>query len=252
MKLNPPSVALLLFATAAITAAQGAAPTDLIRQGAQQFQQSCGFCHAPDATGARGPDLVRSQLVAHDENGNLIGDVIKQGRPDKGMPALPLDAGQIRAIAAFLHERAREGLDSARLPKEYPVERLLTGNADAGKAYFEGTGGCKTCHSAGGDFKGIASKYSPLELEAQMLYPEHAPPSTATVVLVSGDRVKGTLEHFDEFTVVLREPSGWHRTFSRDEVMVEMDDPLSAHKTLLTKITPKEMHDLFAYMETLK
>ena len=190
--------------------------------------------------------------MADDENGNLIGDVIRQGRPDKGMPALPLNNGQIQAIAAFLHDRAREGLESARLPKEYPVEKLLTGSADAGKAYFEGSGGCTACHSPTGDLKGVARKYSPLDLEAQMLYPEHAPPSAATAILSAGERVKGTLEHSDEFTVTLRDESGWQRSFSRDEVMLEMDDPLGAHKKLLVKISPKEMHDLFAYMETLK
>ena len=196
--------------------------------------------------------MIRSKLVADDENGNLIGEVIRQGRPDKGMPALPLTAAQIQAIATFLHDRSREGLESARLPKEYPVSKLLTGNAEEGKAYFEGAGGCKGCHSAIGDLKGVAGKYSPLDLEAQMLYPEHVPPTQATVVLGSGEKVKGTLEHFDEFTVVLRDPAGWKRSFSRDEVMVEMDDPMTAHKALLGKITQKQLHDLFAYMETLK
>lgn len=236
----------------AVAAPQKTAAADVVRQGAQQFQQSCGFCHGPDATGARGPDLVRSALVAHDVKGNLIGEVIRQGRPDKGMPALPLNNGQIEAIAAYLHDRAREGLESASLPKEYPLSKLLTGNAEAGKAYFEGAGGCKTCHSPTGDLKGVASKYSPLELEAQMLYPAHAPPTTVTAVLPSGERVKGTLEHFDEFTVALRDDSGWQRSFSRDEIMLEMDDPLGAHKKLLVKISPRELHDLFAYMETLK
>jgi len=243
-----------LFAKISLAAPQKLpkASPDLIRQGAQQFQQSCGFCHGADATGARGPDLVRSSLVAHDENGNLIGEVIRDGRPDKGMPALPLTTEQIQAIAAFLHNRLREGIESSGLPKEYPVEKLLTGNAEEGKTYFEGAGGCKTCHSPSGDLKGVASKFSPLELEAQMLYPEHSPPAEATVVVASGERVKGTLEHFDEFTVRLRDASGWQRSFARDEVMVEMDDPLAAHKALLTKITPKQLHDLFAYMETLK
>ena len=248
----PVTILLLLFTRLGISASRQAPTADAIRQGAQQFQQSCGFCHGTDATGARGPDLLRSKLVADDENGNLVGEVIRDGRPDKGMPALPLNTAQVQAIATFLHNRMREGIESSGLPKEYPVEKLLTGNAEAGKAFFEGAGGCKSCHSVDGDLKGVANKYSPLDLEAQMLYPEHMPPIPVTVVLASGQEVKGTLEHFDEFTVALRDAAGWHRTFSRDEVMVEMDDPLAAHKALLRKITPKEMHDLFAYMETLK
>src|SRR5271170_7607262 len=81
-----------------------------IERGHKQFEQACGFCHGPDATGARGPDLVRSPLVAHDVKADLIGDVIRHGRPDKGMPALPLSDAQISDIAAFLHARASEAL----------------------------------------------------------------------------------------------------------------------------------------------
>ncbi len=97
----------------------------IVARGEAQFKQSCGFCHAPDATGARGPDLVRSKIVAHDVNGNLIGEVIRKGRPDQGMPPLPLDTGQITAIAAFLHHRAHEALESGEVPDKYPLAKLL-------------------------------------------------------------------------------------------------------------------------------
>lgn len=225
---------------------------ETVQRGAQQFQQSCAFCHGPDATGGRGPDLIRSKLVADDVNGNLIGQIIRNGRPDKGMPPLPLNNDQIQAIAAFLHARAQEALASARLPKTYALSKLLTGNRDAGEAYFNGAGGCKSCHSASGDLKGVAARYSPLELEAQMLYPEKAPPSTVTVSLPSGGQVKGNLVYLDEFSVALRDSSGSYRSFSRDQVKVEVHDPLAAHRALLNSITSDEFHNLFAYLETLK
>jgi len=72
-------------------------------RGRKQFGESCAFCHGADATGGRAPDLMRSPLVAHDVKGNLIGEVVHQGRPDKGMPALPLSDDQVADIAAFLH-----------------------------------------------------------------------------------------------------------------------------------------------------
>ena|SRR5689334_12647428 len=122
-------------------------------RGRTQFQQSCGFCHGADATGARGPDLVRSPLVAHDVKGDQIGPVIRQGRPDKGMPALPLNDAQIQEVAAFLHARAAEALHSASVPSAYPVEKLLTGKAEAGKTFFYGAGGCDKCHSPTGDLE---------------------------------------------------------------------------------------------------
>jgi cytochrome c oxidase cbb3-type subunit 3 len=223
-------------------------------RGEKQFQQSCGFCHGADATGARGPDLVRSPLVAHDVKGDLIGDVIRHGRPDKGMPPLSLTDEQVSDIALFLHVRAAEALESASVPKAYPVEKLLTGNAEAGKAYFNGAGGCKNCHSATGDLATIATKHSPIDLQSRMLYPgiRHTYSSVAVVTLPSGEQAKGPLEHADDFVIALRDASGWYRSFPRDRVKVELQDPLAAHRELLDKLTQADVHNLFAYLQTLK
>lgn len=236
-----------------LSASPQEAPQDTaaIERGRKQFQQSCGFCHGADATGARGPDLVRSPLVAHDVKGNLIGEVVHQGRPDKGMPPMTLTDAQISDVVAFLHERGADALRSAEVPKVYPVEKLLTGNADAGKAYFQGKGGCANCHSATGDLAGIARKFSPIELQAHMLYPD-GKKTSAVVTLPTGEQVKGVVVHADEFQIGLRDSSGWYRSFRREQVKVEITDPLAAHRDLLDKITQAEVHDLFAYLQTLK
>ena len=221
-------------------------------RGRKEFVQSCGFCHGADATGARGPDLMRSPLVAHDVKGDQIGQVIRQGRPDKGMPAMPLSDAQILDIAAFLHARAAEAMRSSGVPKVYPVEKLLTGNAETGKAFFNGAGGCTKCHSVTGDLAGVASKHSsPIELEARMLYPggKHR---TAVVTLASGEQVKGAVEHADDFVIAVRDEKGWYRSFRRDSIKVEIDDRLADHRELLGKLTQKDVHNLFAYIETLK
>ncbi len=265
--LNPDSerrslraVTRIICATVLILAASSAFETfaqtpsrEMIARGERQFKQSCGFCHGPDATGARGPDLIRSKVVAHDVNGNLIGEVIRDGRPDKGMPPLPLTSDQIAAVAAFLHDRAHQALESAQVPEKYPLAKLLTGHAGAGQAYFQGAGGCKACHSPTGDLKGIAGKYAPLRLETQMLYPTGGSAlSTVTVVLPTGERVQGALLHLDEFTVALRDESGWYRSFPLDKVSIEVHDPLAAHRKLLDEMTQQQFHDLFAYLESLK
>src|SRR6266446_9223838 len=232
-------------------APQAVSQDPAIERGHKQFQQSCGFCHGSDATGGRGPDLVRSPLVAHDVKGDKIGEVIRLGRADKGMPAIPMTDQQVLDVAAYLHARAAEALRSAGVPKNYPLEKLLTGDPAAGKSFFNGAGGCQGCHSLVGDLANIATKYSPIDLEARMLYPG-GKPTIVVVTLPTGEEVKGPLAHADDFVIALRDASGWYRSFLRDTVKVELQDPLAAHRELLDKLTQADVHNLFAYLESLK
>jgi cytochrome c oxidase cbb3-type subunit 3 len=241
------------IAGAALLVSASAATPDpkAVERGRELFQQACGFCHGTDASGARGPDLIRSAMVNHDEDGNLIGPVIKNGREEKGMPAFPYSREQITDLAAFLHAQTQVALNSNRVPRDYPVEKLLTGDPAKGKAYFSGAGHCDSCHLATGDLAGVANKYSPIDLEARFLYPRGAR-ATVTVTLSSGQKVSGTLAHLDEFTVELSDSSGWHRSWLRSQVKVEVRDPLEKHRELLSQYTDADVHNLFAYLETLR
>jgi cytochrome c oxidase cbb3-type subunit III len=232
-------------------APQTTPPDPAIERGHSLFMQSCAFCHGPDATGARAPDLVRSPLLAHDVKADKIGEVIRLGRVDKGMPALPLTDPQILDIAAYLHARAEEAMKSSHVSDQYPLEKLLTGNPAAGMAYFNGPGGCRGCHSPTGDLATVATKYSPLDLQSHMLYPggKH---TIAVVTLPSGEQVKGPVVHADDFVIGLRDASGWYRSFLRDRVKIELQDGLAAHRELLDKLTQENVHNLFAYLASLK
>jgi len=231
-------------------------PDPAVEHGRTVFQQNCGVCHANDATGGRGPDLIRSPITAHDVKGDQIGPIIRQGRLDKGMPSMTLSDPEITDVAAFLHARVTESVRSSRVPKVYAVERLLTGNAEAGKAFFEGAGGCKNCHSPTGDLAGVASKHTPIELQARMLYPEEKlfknTHTTALVTLPSGEQVQGKVIHADDFVVGLIDSSGWYRSFARDKVTIELHDGMTAHRELLFKLTQADVHNVFAYIESLK
>lgn len=234
-----------------LSAAEAPSP-QAVERGRKQFKASCGFCHGDDATGSRAPDLIRSPLLGHDVNGELLKPVIKDGRPDKGMPGFPtLTDSQISDMVAFLHAQALAALHSAHVPRDYPVEKLLTGNAQAGKAYFNGAGGCSGCHSPTGDLAGISKKYSPLDLQSRFLYPGKSK-STVTVTLPSGQQISGKLVHIDEFNVALRDAGGWYRSWPRDQVKAEVHDPLEAHRQLLYKYRDADVHNVFAYLESLK
>lgn len=222
--------------------------------GHQQFIQSCGFCHGRNAAGgSTGPNLIRGSVIRHDVNGESIGKVVREGRHDKGMPAVNLSDSQLASVVAYLHARvAQTDKTSSRRPsRDYELSKLLTGNADAGKAYFNGAGGCAGCHSPTGDLNGIAAKYPPIELQARMLYPSGVLPS-ATVTEPSGRQFTGVLLDRDAFDVALKTADGWRHSWPAASVKVEVKDPLAGHLELLSHVTTPEMHNLLAYLETLR
>ena len=226
-----------------------------VQRGMSQFQQSCSMCHGSEAKGATGPNLIDSSLVRHDENGNLIGEVIREGRLSRGMPSFPnLSSAQISDVVAFLHAIVdiSDNRGSAGPARGYSLQRIMTGNAVAGKAFFYGPGGCSSCHSVNGDLKGVAKKYSPQELEGRILYPS-GKADTALVSLPSGEKIRGQLLHLDAFYVALLDGAGEYRSWPlRLGVTVKVDDPLRAHRELLEGYKDKDIHDVFAYLETLQ
>ena len=225
---------------------------DLAAAGGSVFQQNCAFCHGRDAGGGEtGPDLTRSKLVSADVGGDKIGDVVLHGRVDKGMPAFQLSPEQIAQLAAFIHAQQTKAESQSGKRKGVDVADLQTGNVEAGKAYFNGAGGCANCHSPTGDLAGIASRYEGLQLEERMLYPKDVK-NKVTVTLASGETVAGTLEYLDEFTVGLRDAAGTYRSWPVSTVKVKVDAPVEAHVALFPKYTDADIHNLMAYIQTLR
>ena len=231
-------------------------PSSLVEQGASLFRQDCSFCHGRDATGGEsGPDLTRSKLVAADVNGEKVTAVIRNGRPEKGMPPFDRTDQQIASLVAFIHTQqaavAQDRRKGAGGRKGVDPEDLQTGNVAAGKEYFEGTGGCVACHSPTGDLAGIASRYKGLELEQRMLYPGRVK-SKVTVTLASGQEVAGTLEYLDEFTVGLTNADGVYQSWRTRDVKYTVHAPAEAHVELFSKYTDDDIHNLMKYLQTLK
>jgi cytochrome c oxidase cbb3-type subunit 3 len=228
-------------------------PQALIQGGRDLFRQDCSFCHGRDAGGGEtGPDLTRSKLVTQDVDGDKIGPVVRNGRPDKGMPRFDRSDEQIASLMAFIHTQQNHALTrKAGGRKGVDVADLQTGNVEAGKQYFNGAGGCATCHSPTGDLAGIASRFRGLELEEEMLYPRHAK-SKVTVTLTSGQAITGTLRYLDEFTVGLVDETGTYRSWRTGDVQYKVDSPVNAHVELFPKYTDDDIHNLMAYLQTLR
>ena len=231
-----------------------------VERGRAAFSTNCAFCHGADIRGGDGgPSLLRSQLVLDDQKGELIGPVIRSGRPDRGMPAFAMTADQIADLAAFLHSFRVAGYDASR---DRPLS-IVVGDAKTGEKYFTET--CGSCHSATGDLQGIATRIAdPRLLQQSWLMPgsvlgRGAPPParprppTATVTLSSGEKIQGQLERVDDFAVSIKTSDGIRRSFRvASGVQVSVADPLQPHRDLLRKYRDADIHNVTAYLSTLK
>ena len=251
-----------------------------IQRGNTLYGINCRLCHGADLRGGDlgGVNLLRSALVLSDQNGELIFPVVKEGRQRPGMPPmppLPLPEEDVKAIAAYIHSVAATMAGQGGPPPGPPVElNIVVGDAAAGQKYFAAN--CASCHSPSGDLQGLASRYpSPMQLQntwvsgmpafgggrgrggppANTGTPPRAPkPVTVVVTTADGQRYEGRLDRIDDFIVSLTQADGTSKTFRRNGNVpaIQITDPLDAHKKMLVKYTDKDMHDVTAYLVTLK
>jgi mono/diheme cytochrome c family protein len=253
---NGELTALLHYLTSAepssATGAKGEEPSGLAEAGGALFHQNCAFCHGRDAMGGEtGPDLTESKLVLSDTTGEKIAAVIHEGKPDNKMPGFNFSSQEIKSLIAFIHAREAAAKAHPGGRRGVSVEDLQTGNAQAGKEYFDGAGGCVKCHSPSGDLAGVANRYQGLQLEERMLYPRGAK-STVTVTLPAGQKVTGSLAYRDEFTIALRDSTGSYRSWPTSRVRFTVESPADAHVELFSKYTDEDIHNLMAYLQTLR
>ncbi len=231
----------------------------MIERGKTAFVAQCAFCHGANAKGGEsGPDLIRSIQVIDDENGSLIGPIVNGARQDKGMPKFNMSQKELEDIVAFLHDGVRAAAERGT----YKLQNIVTGNAKAGEAYFNGQGKCNTCHNPAGDLKNVGAKYDPIALQGRFLMPvggqqnqkRGTSPVVVTVTLPSGQTYKGNLERIDDFNVALRDSNGDYHSFTRNGNMphVDLNDPVKFHYDMLPKYTDTDIHNLTAYLVTLK
>jgi cytochrome c oxidase cbb3-type subunit 3 len=237
----------------------------VIERGRLTFMQNCVFCHGADARGGAegGPDLTRSAVVAGDREGAELGGFLRVGRPDKKMPPFDLPPAQISDLAAYLHSLAVP----AGRGRGGSISIDIVGNPAAGEAFFNGAGGCTRCHSTTGDLKGIGTRLGAFALQARIVLPRSNnggypgvgvsvldPPRTAIVKEASGQVTTGTVLDISDFVVTLRDADGNRHTFLRngDVPAVDVRDPLQGHIDLMPRLTDANIHDLAAYLLTIR
>lgn len=238
------------------------APPEQLAHGQQLFRSNCSFCHGSDARGGEtGPNLVRDQIVLRDQNGELIAPIVQSGIPGRGMPKFTLSTAEIADIAAWLHAQPLSDRGAPTLLD------IVIGDAKQGAAYFSGAGRCVQCHSVTGDLAGIGSKYDPKTIQDLIVSgggfgvgrrggaaPPKIPPTTVTVTLPSGESVSGELDHISAFVVALKLADGTYRSFARHGSVpkVVVTNPLQWHTDMLPNWRDADIHNLTAYLSTLK
>ncbi len=261
----------------AVFPAQQRPPGDpaLIERGKALFSVNCSACHGADLRGGGmgGPNLLRSPVVLMDQRGELILPIVHGERKERGMPAIPLQDDDVRAVAEFIHSVLSTSRGQGAPPEsDAPPPNSIVGDAAAGQQYF--TANCRSCHSPTGDLQGLAIKV-PEGKELQNFWVTGGqsggqsgggrgrrggaptPDSktvTATVTLPSGEKIDGPIVRIDNFLITLRTPDGSQRSVARDgdRPRIEVKDPLAPHKAMLTTLTDKGMRDVTAYLATLK
>lgn len=234
---------------------------DAANRGKTIYVAECITCHGTKARGTeRGPDLVRSLIVLKDRYGSTIGPYLLKPHPVNAT----FSKAQIEDMSHFLHQKVG---DTLRTGPYNSVLNVLTGDPKAGEAYFNGAGKCSSCHSTTGDLAGVAKKYDPPALQLKFVFPQTVafgrramaanqpkrPQVQVTVTPASGERVTGTLVMMDDFDVSLRDATGQYHSFARTpDLKVETRDPYAAHVALLDQYTDKDIHNVLAFLETLK
>lgn len=244
------------------------ASPEVIARGKAVYSVNCTACHGSDLRGGDqgGPSLLRSLVALSDQHGETISPIVHGARQDKGMPAFNLTDADVTAVAEFIHSVLAKVGTQARPPGAIDPTTLnvLVGSVAAGQTYFQSK--CASCHSVAGDLKGIAAKFE----DPRMLQNTWVSggggggrggrgggggkPSTVTVTLAGGEKLEGVLLYKDDFIVTLRLADGTRKSVARngDEPKVEVHDPYEAHKKLVATLDDKDMHDVTAYLATLK
>jgi mono/diheme cytochrome c family protein len=241
-------------------------------RGRALWASQCIGCHGSQARGSEtGPNIIRTKTVNFDRSsftpGSVLGPFLKAGHPTQsGKPSASLTDEEIVGLAHFLRERVNDTMRGSAL---FAPGDILVGDAKAGEAYFNGAGGCATCHTASTrSLIGIRTRVpTTVELQQRMLFPggggrgrgRGGPPAapnpnavTVTVTPASGPALSGVLVERSDFYVTFRQADGTIRVVPTTGAKVVTTNPLQAHIDLLDRITDTQIHDVVAYLENLK
>lgn len=243
----------------------------MAQRGDAIFQATCAACHGVQGKGGPGgsPDITLSAIAMAADGGRELREFLQAGRPDRGMPPFTLSEADAIDLSAKLRSLGFAAAPAAGTSAA-AAESVVVGDAAAGKAYFNGpVGQCNTCHavvagqaSPAANLANIATKYpNPRILQNTMILnrtffwtPAYSKDITATVTWRDGRSISGYLSSVSDFKVIVRDEGDQEQTFPRrdGEPAVTLKDRMQHHLDMLPRYRDADIHDLTAYLVTLK
>jgi PQQ-dependent dehydrogenase (methanol/ethanol family) len=242
------AIVAVALGTPAVVAQVSPTQISKVPEGRKLYRQYCVACHGSDAQGTdRGPQLAANRSLRRRTNAQ-VGDVIRHGIPDGGMPAFALPSAQIDALAAFVHSLNYSAAEAG-----------VTGNPKAGERYFEGRGRCASCHMIygsgspiGPDLSNVGSEMTADEIRAALLKPDaEITPGydLVTVHLQDGGTLRGFARNRGDFDVELQDLQGEFHLVHEGQFSSIKDEKRSLMPPV--NASAQELEDLIAYLSQL-
>jgi cytochrome c oxidase cbb3-type subunit III len=230
----------------------GPAPDpEAAKKGEPIYQANCAGCHGKDGRGAQGPSLTRMPLVLHDEKGEKLAPVLKEGR--QGMPPFPnLSQEDVFLISQYLKLQIELAANRGTYGATYGnLRNQITGDAKKGEAFFQAN--CTNCHSVTGDLAQLGAKFPQIgALKNRFLWPVTQGPARAKVTTPDGKVIEGRVKTSNDFELSLVDANGNYHYWQRQMVKIEIEDKLTGHRALLPKYSDSDINNLAAYLVNLK
>ena len=216
--------------------------------GGRTYAEQCAGCHGVDARGGEyGPPLAGNRRL-RGRSVSWLRSFIRNGVPKAGMPAFPLPAGELYALAALIHS-----LNSPAAESKVP------GDHAAGEQYFFGKGRCAGCHmvdgrgaAVGPDLSDVAHEMTVAEIRNSLIDPSaHITPDyqMVTVRLRDGKTVRGFARSRSNFEIVVQDLKGRFHLLRNQDVSSISEDQQSQMPQV--KASKEELQNLIAFLSGL-
>jgi putative heme-binding domain-containing protein len=221
-----------------------------LEQGIALFQTHCSYCHGARGEGGRGADLTTGQYRHGGTDANLFATV-RNGIPGTEMPAVRATDDEVWKMVAFVKK-----LGTLATNEKAP------GDPAAGKAVYDGKGGCGACHSIGReggslgpDLSDVGRRRDLKYLEESLVTPEADVPvryRAIRVVTKPGQTIAGIRLNEDDISIQLRDEKDNLRSFLKENIREIRYDKPSLMPAYGSTLSRKEIEDVVAYLSGLR